>query len=911
MKKRKVGKYLGIVLVFTAICTTAFWALSAGNVLGKFVPEEPYVTGKPESASVVVTSEGKTQKGMEGSGVEPCSSEVPTAEGLKGSETNPFVILEIVPEKEMQQFTYLSGNVDYGMPENLDALKIGIEISKKDGRSFLEVKDSGYLGNFSFKSVFGQWFCNNQYSVYKIGSRTEKEDIPFVELDKLYSLKFTAKELAAHGINKDEFNAEYEADKKDISKLFKKYPQIFGMKAGAKEVPDIVEEDSRNWDVNYEKKVVDEGEFETYEKKGYLLAVEPGKGDFGFATKEDCQNWVFTKTGTDADRWKYVENKEDLPEESTKNFNWNLGLWSFGFFNNLTGLGWQGISELYEYNDKSDITGIYMELAGSGVACKYYTRPAEIEERYAFEYYGLKTNEILKRALFSFKDQEECDNFHMKVICMTPAELNELAKKDTDDTLDMIERADMYSFQTCGESSTAVNDTKFFYEFYHERILGEDDYVFDENKVTRFDVNDLEWDLCTKIIMRESENRNLPVVYNQMVGKILEAGVTQGKETPETHMYVTEGIEGDPKTKMTDVHSKGALNNIAKLYLISIQFDLLARKATDEDGKERTFMEDVFPYIMKISLGEKTEGAVKNTATTTGYYNRALCSCPEEKWEQDKKERSYYLWNRYTFFPAGLSVDLYEAVNQKSTYIKQGYLPTYFNTNGNPFMDGGLDSHQSGSDGNDEKNVTVISDPSNANSNHSSLIGNKGDNGGVASNTFETIFQILNGQSDEVENLSVSVIKQKRLYEKLTDDSVLIDYNSEAKYKEDKTLYLKVKVGNMNNEAGIITGVRMLSDSGEPITLNIEEAMSADTKIKKEYVYDSKGGNPIYGYRVPENGSLTFFIPYSLHDWQSGYKTVELVTRGRMYNEKRNRFKTGPAVPHTITIGERTLFNLE
>ena len=74
MRKRKAGKYIGVVFAFTVICTAAFWALSAGNVLGKFVPEEPYVTGQPESASVVVTSEGKTQKGGLGSGAEPCSS---------------------------------------------------------------------------------------------------------------------------------------------------------------------------------------------------------------------------------------------------------------------------------------------------------------------------------------------------------------------------------------------------------------------------------------------------------------------------------------------------------------------------------------------------------------------------------------------------------------------------------------------------------------------------------------------------------------------------------------------------------------------------------------------------------------------------------------------------------------------
>lgn len=925
MRKGKAGKYIGLAFAAIVICTAAFWGLSVSNVMGKFVPEEPYVTGKPESASVVVTSEGKTQKGMEGSGAEPCSEEVPTAEGKKGSETNPFVLLEVVPEKEMQQFTYLSGNVDYGMPENLDVLKIGIETCEKDGRSFLEVKDSGYLGNFSFDKDLGQWFTNYQYSVYKIGSKSEKETMPFVELDKLYEIKLTDKILEEAGFDIADFDADYEANKKDIKKLFDKYPDLFGQKLGNKTSWSVIKEDSRNWDINHETVVLDEGECETYEKKGFIVAVKPGKGEFGFASEQDCRDWVFTKTGTDADRWIYVEKEEDLPEGYKENHGYGkpAGIYGGGFFNTLTGLkskngqDWVEISELYNYHDGDKLTGAYMSLQEeSWVSCKYYKRPKVTEERYTFDYYGLRTNEILKRALFVFRDQKECDDFHMKVICMTPAELNELAKKDTPETLDMIERADMYSFQSCGQDATMVNDTEFFYKFYHQRILGEDDYEFDKDKVVRFYENDLEWDLCTKIIMRESENRNLPLVYNQMVGEILGSGVTQSDEK-ETHMYVTEGIGNEGSSKndsyKVDVHSKGSLNNISKLYLISLQFDLLARKA--KDGMDRTFMEDVFPYITKISLGSETEGAVKNTATTTGYYNRPLCGCPEDEWPQDKKERSYYLWNRFTFFPPGLRVHVNNAMNEKDVYVRQGYLPTYFNdnSNGNPFMIGELDSyrHQSGSDGNDEKNVTIISDHSNSNTNHSTLLGNNGDTGGLVSNVFETVFQIMNGQADEVENLTVKVIKQKKLYEKISDDSVLIDYSSEAKYKSDKTLYLKVNVDNMNNEAGIITGVRLLNDSGKSITLDISEAMDASTKISKENVYDIKGNNPIYGYRVQENGSLTFFIPYSLYDWQSGYKTVELVTRGRMYNEKKDKHVTGKAVSHEIVIGERTLFNLE
>lgn len=908
MRKRKSGKYIGMVFVFMVICTVAFWALSAGNVLGKFVPEEPYVTGEPESASVVVTSEGKTQKGGDGSGAEPCSKEVPTAVGKKGSETNPFVLLEIVPEKAMQQFTYLCGDVESGMPEEMDAMKIGIEACKSTGKYFAAENQNerfDFHNNKFFENNFGRWFKDNRYSVYKIGSKTEKEEIPFVELAKLYSYTITGKNLRDADIDVDEFRNDYEANKKEIGKLIDKYPELF-IKDGGPGLRDIAKEDSRNWDVNYEKKVVDEGEFTSYTNKtgGYLVAVEPGEGDFGFASAEDCKNWIFTKTGTAADRWKYVENKEDLPEGAKQ------GISQWNFWVDGTNI-YREIARLYEYNEKSDITGIYMDFTkiyDSNFAIKYYTRPIEIEEYYTFDYYGLKSNEILKRALFTFKDEEDFDNFHMKVICMTPAELNELAKKDTDETLDMIERADMYSFQTIGPEGQMVNDTQFFYELYHKWILGEEDYVFDENKVVRFYENDLEWDLITKILMRESENQNLPLVFNQMVGEMAGTGVTQDANVKETHMYVADTNQHG----LNDMKAQGNLNNITKLYLISIQFDLLAKK--EKTGMERTFTEDILPYIMKVSLGDKPEGAVKGTAATTGYYKRQLCGCSEDDWSQDKKERSYYLWNRYTFFPAGMeAADVEGWKDQKiiDKYVKQGYLPTYFDSNDNPFI-GGQMSHQGGSDGNDDKNVTIICDNPNSNTNHSSLLANKGDNGELASKVFDTLFQILNGQSEDVENLTVSVLKQRRLYEKLSDDSVLIDYSSEAKYKTDKTLYLKLEVSNMNNEAGIIKEINFLNDSGEKITLDMKEAMDENANpLKKENVYTSQGTSPLYGYRVPENGKLTFFIPYSLHDWQSGYKTVELITRARMYFEKKKRFITGKEIPHEISIGERTLFNLE
>ena len=73
-----------------------------------------------------------------------------------------------------------------------------------------------------------------------------------------------------------------------------------------------------------------------------------------------------------------------------------------------------------------------------------------------FQYIGIKWNDVLKRMLINFKDEtdsdgkvtqtadQQYDNYHIKIVTVTPAMINEMDKNDTDDTLDYIERADMF-----------------------------------------------------------------------------------------------------------------------------------------------------------------------------------------------------------------------------------------------------------------------------------------------------------------------------------------------------------------------------------------------------------------------------------------------------------------------------------
>ncbi len=88
--------------------------------------------------------------------------------------------------------------------------------------------------------------------------------------------------------------------------------------------------------------VVKESRRRDFKKTGYLVAVEPGKGEFGFASESDDFKFHFHKKWeTDADRWIYVEKEEDLPEgvleRYTKTGRHKLG--SNGFWNNETNIG--------------------------------------------------------------------------------------------------------------------------------------------------------------------------------------------------------------------------------------------------------------------------------------------------------------------------------------------------------------------------------------------------------------------------------------------------------------------------------------------------------------------------------------------------------------------------------------------
>lgn len=874
------------------------------RAFGMFSPKEPYVKGESDSIALdSVTDEGKNWIGEMGTGATPATSDVPTCSGPKGTAKNPFVILEIVADKAQQQMGYLAMDENESKP--LDVIQYGID--KAQNGSYVP-GSSPTMDPSQFQGLQGTepWFFNYEYSVYKIGKKAEKESIHLLEKDvyKLYNVEITSEDLADKSESFEEQLNKGKTEKfgrevYDVPSLISQYPEFFKEDKDKNTIRKSAKEDINNWSVKKKTEVQEE----IYKGKGYLVAVEPGKGEFGFASESDASNFIFTKMGTDADRWIYVEKEEDLPEGVLERYNSDVArIKQEGFRNKETNIGWtDSTSELYNYDNNqngkeaSALTGMMLKLSDNGnLTSKYVKSPQETKDIYTFSYYGLKSNNILKRQLFHFTTQEEYDNFHMQVICMTPSELNAIGKKDTKDTVDMIERADMFYLGSYESNTNGIGNV---YNMYYKYVKRQADYDYqrDKTKVASFLEDDLDWELCFKLIYRLCNNKNLPLVMTNSLGDLGIYG------TAEVKMYQSK--------KNPSVSRKVTLNNLAKLYIIASQFDLTAKKEEDE-SYIRTFYDDILMTgkLQQIALND----TAKNKADKTGYYVRPKTINSEDLTE---KQKCYYLWNPLTFYPEADEMDaLWSTSDQLNDniivdkFVSYGYNRSYFNVN-NPtilFSSPTEAMRAKGSDG-EHGNVAIPHLENSHNETYSTLFGVI-DSKDIVNTVMDTAFKILNNRPETVNNLVVKALKQAKKYVKLADDSVLIDYSSDRSYTSE-TSYLKVQIHDNNNtKDGLVTKISLKNESGEtaPGSNLILYTTKDMTTACEKTTYGVKTG-----YQVKTSAPLTAYIPYSIKDWAKGYNIIEFETVGRTYSERKKKTIMGSPVTSQITIGERTLFSLE
>ena len=400
--------------------------------------------------------------------------------------------------------------------------------------------------------------------------------------------------------------------------------------------------------------------------KGYFVYVGKGNGQVAL----DVYNGVYYEQWTtNNNAWNYVENDTDL-STNAENL-WPDGKESWKVSNNVNN------AKEGQYVPASRFTNINanaLEKLPEIKKEKIYSLGYKYEGyKIKFEYIGLKWNDVLKRMLFNFTDEKDEDgnvtltadqqyaNYHIKIIAVTPDMINEMDKNDTEDTLDYIERADMFYVSSYyGIEIDAVNKLRTFFWKYidpdKETVLNANKNNVD--KMVSFEDNDLEWADCMKIIKRLSGDAGLPMMFSKQMGLYLNNSTDKVCNKVFDTYYV---------------HNENAgLCNLAKLFLISTEFDLSA-STTSENKKDLIwcFMDNVYGNIKQVKLVKDSSKETDNTAVYTGYYKEEEKGTNPACQTDDKDSKYTFLWNLYTFLP----------------YVTTASEDALFETNGTPKFD--------------------------------------------------------------------------------------------------------------------------------------------------------------------------------------------------------------------------------
>lgn len=788
------------------------------------------------------------------------------------------------------------------------------------------------------KTIAKRYFTNDKMWIW-----THEKD---PEDNKEYTVKFQD--------NTDAVLTDYEKMAKGemtFTQFAQAHRTLFAKTTDDKEVLDKEIERSENW--TYEK---------ASEIAGYFVYVGKGKGDFAMgqweAPNKKTQSWE----DLSANAWKYYENLSDIPADITYHEFWPEGVAGYdsavsaGFNNLQVGYGFPASRKGVDSIQNSE-----QKLASNTTYTFKYKYEGYI---FRFELVGVKLNEILKRQLFYYEEEVDDDgdvlvsadekyaNTHMKVITLTPAMINAMDAGDTDETLSIVERADMFYIVTIDSSTNACSTQIDMYNNFSEPSRNKTTYVSDTQNDSSgsfqygsYHSNDLEWNDCMKIIKRLSGDTSLPMMFDAGVGRLLDKGVTQDS-TADVHMYVDD--------KWTCKQKVGSLNNIAKLYLVATQFDLSAKKANNGIGNEiefeSTFMDDIYDEIYQVPLTED-EKRHPDSAKYTGYYNRKYkCSCYNAGDAASVKtaERCNYLWNLFTFMPnvptEPIEDSLYNGDHtgiQANNFLKYGFLSSslttswannyisgYWNTSTNMGRISGTIAPLE-----DNQNVTVVHQL--IRDDDGKIIGVNVDNenfslfnNAVMIPQSFILYQIISNR-EGTPVMSFSVLNKeetRKYYQKISDESVLIDYSQTAEYKSDKTLYLYCNLDNSNNkETSILKSITLYNPDDESMPkITLYPYDLEDNPMTKEMVdfdIEQKLYDKVEGYAVPELSDINFKLPFKLSDWQKGYTMVRLdwVARtSRGINAYQN-----PSDPNDaeiveksrqyaeVNIGERGLFVLQ
>lgn len=1022
-RKAKIAMYSTFTVLLTSLVVTGYYLVSSGIIFGKFdVKDDTYKLGKVltygnptqdadtgeeiaiDPNKIVVTNQNQE-------GAVPLTSdnkdlpEIPPCVGEKHSETNPFVILEVVPQLSQQSLSYLVGSPEKGMP--FDPVDVSIRFYKEyninGGKGYLKDNKKDLIDRSPTVTNALQ-NCGYIYFTNLFGTMNKADgtDLNYYDVDFLYDFSMYSSEIP---------EADFES--KSVKQLFDAYPEVFALAA-----PDlfVVEKDGKgavtkvtpknssiekaiNDEQNWSKQknensgkakasysfVISAAQMEASDfskpmeqlaqiypdlfsvdkngKKpaaadlknnkgwkrektqevtrfgsGYLVKVPAGTGKYEVSGYNPWTNdkHLYLKESANG-RWNYVENLDNPdPMMEVQKFYGNR---QHEIDGSLRQPGDEGvyISLNYIYHDENPYyqwaEGCYADFSNEVYTFDY----AKYE--YTLKYAGLRFNDILRHGLFERDTEEEYEQLNVQVIVVTPDMINEMDANDTPETISYIERADCfyisqyYDGYNDGNSSVAEN----FYQFanFYNEYCGGDDRTLSQGEhkdLISYDDTDLEWFDCMKILKRLSSNAKLPLMWTKLVGGMWQEGLDGNYNS---QIYI------DPNN--TSVDLKSSMNNLAKLYGITIQFDLQATKSDEEKNLSptdpdyrRTFMDDIYPelQVMKLNKDQMGSGS-KHPAQYTGYWERTpLATGGSHKDDEEYLKRCYYLWDKFTFLPTDIT-GVY-GQNGGAGYdllvTKYGYLATYLNNSTysqdsadrNSFQnayDSRGSAAMSGTDGSDEEadaigaqNVTVAGSEHTDNQNQSIPRSRS-----ELDRMIDILKKIMGDRGTAPkypDKLDFNLLKFPKYYIRMSNETILLDFSDDAKYKANKKIYVKFTLTNTNNEDAIIQKVSLVSDgaSTKPLEIYEDDTGNSSSKRALENVKYSNDTASLKGYRIPAHNSLECYVPVNLKDWQDGKsgQKIKVEWMSRMnYVKSDKTLYSQKAGDNEVFINERELFMLE
>ncbi len=751
-----------------------------------------------------------------------------------------------------------------------------------------------------------------------------------------------------------------------MAELIAKYPDVFASyTVGTEEKPISDLERSRTdcWKKSFaQSQSID----------GYFVCKKNGEGNFNF---DGNSIWYVQETQNEVanGNFQYVADAKDLPADA-------VNFWPDDFPENSRYLLSEYFANAANYADKyyfpvsklSNIKKLQMRDGSSIVPdskVKYTFTYSYSGYLFTYEYVGLNFYDILKRSLFDKGSDQEYDDLHIKVAVVTPSMLNKMDENDDPNTLNMVERADMYYVSTYTQGVADENDKvlNFYYDYidpdrfsneHKQYDKGSHKVVYDNGKredVMTFYEDDIEWVDCMKIIKRVSQNCDIPLMFSNQVGDLLDKGVKRNGENT-CHLYMPTGWANSQNNCVENI---GSLNNVAKLYLCATQFDLSATKggrshtySSSYDSSTtiiRSFMDDIYGQIKKVPIyisNSEKDNCGPNTAKYTGFYKREfLAGCGAS---QEDKENCYYLWNKWTFLPLDKNSNVFNGVEiNRDQLIKYGYLHTYLD-NGTVMKNKNGENHKFAGTRDAETDEQNVINPNDNAANLNKVIYN--DN--IWDEISDDLEEIIGNGSSVNPKVQLQVKKYKKQYVVIDDATssgegvVLTDYSREAEYHEHgqhkssttdsskwqveglgRKLHVFAEIRNLVTESMFkedcgIESIKLVQtdedgETGNSKTVSLED--DEGNAIPKEEVSFSRDTSnadfgPFMGWKF--SGNLNLYIPYQLQDWMQGYDRVVIEGKARAsknggagssgkFRPAQKKFK------FTIDINERGLFSLE